>query len=236
MKKVLAIVISLVMMLSFTSVAFAVDSAPGQVYFGVKEDIYANPGDEVTVEIQLVADAFENEGYDMDGTLVLPVYIFSSDYELGSFVDFSLSEEAIGAGAVLNDDSPDYYFSEGEVWGEIRLPAVYLFSTDMVVAELTVKVSEDWQIVDYQAETDINIIVADINTGGLNPYVESDESGIQDVTNFTAVSGIITYQYQPTASERLIERLKEIGKTILELIETGLAFVKRFLAPADWNQ
>ena len=77
MKKVLALVLSLVMMLSFASVAFAADIADGQVYFGVKDDpIYANPGDEVTVET--VVGRLEK------GTLIddAPYY----DHSYGKFV------------------------------------------------------------------------------------------------------------------------------------------------------
>lgn len=232
MKKVLAIVISLVMVLSLTSVAFAAEIAPGQVYFGVKEDIYANPGDTVTVDLQFAADAAANEGYDMAGTLVIPVNIYAGDIELGPFVDFKLSDEAIGAGATLNSDDPDNYICDADmILAEIRIPAIYLFSTDMILAEVTVQVSEDWSIVDYKAETDISIFV----DGSMGAYVESDDGNIQEVVNFTAGSGIITYQYQPTASERLVERLKEMAKTIIELIKTGLAYLETLLKPADWN-
>ncbi len=237
MKKVLAAVLSLIMVLSFTSVAFAADMVPGKVFCGFMEDVNANPGDTVTLDVKLVADANENDGFDKNGTLVIPLWLVAGS-DMLEFVDFQLSEEAIGAGATLNDDSENYILDLGELWGaEIRIPSIYLFSTDMTIAQLTVKVSEDWQVVDYQAD-DLTVIVADNETYGADlPYVETEEGEWQYLeTQYTTVSGNIVYQYQASASERLIEKLKEIGRTIIDLLTKGLGYLMGMLKPADWNK
>ncbi len=237
MKKVLALVLSLVMMLSFASVAFAADIADGQVYFGVKDDtIYANPGEEVTVELQFKAAAHESEGYDVDGTLVIPVYILSGDASLGEFTSFTLTDEALDAGATLDtEDLATYYCDPDAVGGEIKMPASNLYGADMTIATVTVKVSEDWQIVDYQAETEISVVVANEDLGGIPAYVVSEDGSEQYVSNYIFGSANITYKYEPTAKERLIEKLKSMAQAIVELIETGLAALKKYLSPAVWN-
>ena len=73
MKKVLAIVISLIMVFSLASAAFAYEIAPGQVYFGPVSNAYANPGETTQLTVNFSADAFENDGYPTDGILHIPV-------------------------------------------------------------------------------------------------------------------------------------------------------------------
>ena len=223
------------MLFSLTSNAYAAEIGYGQVFFGVKNDVFANPGETITIDLQFIGKAFEEETYDRNGTLVLPIFIFSSEYEYGSFKSFSLTDEAINAGITLNNDSEDYYFSESEVWGEIRMPASYLFDTDMTIAQLEVQISEDWPIVDYKAERDLSVIVAGEYDGGIPPYVENDNGDHWEIQNFNVGTGAISYQYQPTAKERLIEKLKEIARTIIDMLRVALTYVEKMLKPAAWN-
>ncbi|MBQ7596198.1 MAG: hypothetical protein IJU45_06005 [Clostridia bacterium] len=235
MKKVLAAVLSLILVLSFTSVAFAADIVPGKVFFGIMEDVNANPGDTVTLDVSLVADVNESDGFDADGTLVLPVWLMAGS-DLLEFVDFQLSDDAIAAGATMDEDPSFFWVEPAQVGAEIRIPATYLFNTDMVVAQVTVKVSEDWPIVDYEAE-DLTVIVADSGYGNMDPYVDSETEGYQYLENelvYNTVSGNITYKYQAPAKDRLIEKLKEIGRTIVELLQAALAFLSKTLEPAVW--
>ena len=231
MKKVLAVVIALVMMLSCASVAFAAEIANGQVYFGAKENLVANPGDTVTVEFEFLAAAFESENYDRNGTLVIPVYI-TGDASLGAMSNFQLTEEAVAAGATI-----EMYVEEADmIMGDVSLPASYLYSADMILATVDVEIAEDWEIRDYKAVNDIAIVVYGVDDG-YGAYVLSEDENYDpyvDVNNYNCDSCVITYEYQAKASERLIERLKEIGRTILELIRVGLTFIDDILKPADW--
>ena len=228
MKKVFAIVLALVMAFSFVSVVSAADIAAGQIFIGAKADVTANPGESAIIEYQLNADASPSEGIDQDGTLYIEFSVYTQDVDLAPIKGFELTSDAIEAGATIEEMYMEEDFGYA---GRIALPAVYLFGTDIVLANIIVNVSEDWEIVDYEAAPLALTVGADY------VYVESDNGDQQDITYLIQTGDAnITYQYQPTAKERLIETLKAKARAILETIEVALNYVKTLLNPALWNK
>lgn len=236
MKKVLAIVLSLAMVLSLASAAFAFDPAPGQVYVGPKADIVGDPGEEVALEIELVGLALENDGYSKTGTLVIPFEIFGNSS--APITDLVLTNEAIAAGAELVYDeamgdikSPDMY------QGSFRIPSSYLYDSRITLAKLVMTIDEqfEWTKPEEGEEAPSIGISFAIGADYYLPLTVEEGDEVMDVVSITSDAIITEKPYQPTFWEKTVETIKSYVAAFIEILCVGLQYVKNnFLQNPDW--
>ncbi len=277
MKKFLAVVLALVMTLAMGTAAFAyVEVAPGQIYLGPADAEYlANPGDEVTLTIRYAGNPNETDGYPTDGSVVVPFFGMIGDPNLNEVLSVSLTQEAIDAGVtfigstgakseaekVLYDEMVEEptavtmfntYFTpeDGLVYGAFMMPAD-LVDADFNVMTITTKVADDWVVVDYVAETPIDIRfmageyaidvtffvseedAAAIEAGELIPEAAEQNGNLVGLIE-EGNTIINAMPYQPTWEEAFTEQLKGIASGLLDVLMIGLNLLKGELAPADW--
>lgn len=254
MKKVLAVVLAMAMMLSFVPLMVsAFDAIDGMVCLGAREDIEANPGETATFTIDLVCLPNPEdipEGMTEDGKIYIQ-YIFStSDFGNGPLAGIELTDEAKKAGAVIlpfveDNDQDDIEVKSG--W--VSLPAKYFFNSQITLFKADVAVSSEWSVVDYVAENPIpfNVevgVVFYVPQGGEDvvnayEYMENcDNEGIE-ICYITVMYGnggtIYAKPYQPKFFEKVWEWIKEKIRFLIDLdnIVDNLLYTKVF-NPADW--
>lgn len=257
MKKFLAVVLALVMTLAMGTAAFAyVEVAPGQIYLGPAEaEYFANPGEELTVTFRYAGSPNESDGYPTEGYAVFNAWPIIGHSGNNTIQSFALTQEAIDAGVVLVENENSMYhswFSPDDACAYVSfMMPVELISADFNVFTITTKVADDWEVVDYVATENIDIIgyagdyaVAPsvIITEEEAEAVLAGEMMIDDVAEPVYIVGIIpeanatvlAMPYQPTFEEALTEQLKGIGAALLDVLMIGLNLLKGELEPADW--
>lgn len=278
MKKILAVVLALVMTLAMGTAAFAyVEVAPGQIYVGpATAETLANPGDTVSFDIRYAGNPNETDEYPTDGYVVVPFFGVIGDPNLNTLDGVALTQEAIDAGVTLIgvgggtvteavsftydemsevEDFGSAYASfftpeDGLLYGAFMMPAD-LVDADFNVLTITTTVSPDWVVVDYVAETpvDIQFYAAEYALGEAAFISDDDAAAIvagemlpEEAEANGALVGIIemgntiinAMPYQPTFEEALTEQLKGIGAALLDVLMIGLNLLKGELEPADW--
>lgn len=235
MKKVLAIVISLIMVFSLASAAFAYEIAPGQVYFGPVSNAYANPGETTQLTVNFAADAFENDGYPTDGTLHIPFMINNTDLSVAQIVGFELTDEAVAAGAVFTEDTA--IMDEGTfIMGEIDLPSALIYgNTNLDLFTIDLAVSPDWEVIDNVATENIFVEVLAGDTY-MAAWVDNNDGAYVEVVNFVTDAFVVeAAPYVPTTWEKLVEKVKGYVAAFVNILIVGLQYVlNNFLQPAPW--
>ena len=262
MKKVLAIVLSIAVIFSFATVAFAreVDTASREIAtFGPKDyKILAKPGEDATfvVEWKAALDEWnktvdpdmgeEAKEYDKNGTIVIPFYIMVNDVTMSPLQTVELTDAAKAAGATLTDQTEENMGPDLETLffvGTVTLPATYLFTTEgFDVLNVTVKISEDWVIDEYSGITDtpiaISFYVGEMGMTGMPVSVVSEdgtETYIENVTFGGATETIDGKPYEPTTKEKITEWFRKLAVKILEINQKFNTWLLKVFAPAPWN-
>lgn len=249
MKKVVSIVLVLAMILSFSTIAFAHEVTSG-VYFGPKENIKANPGETVsfTIEFKSALTADELEGYDKDGTLVIPFTATASDLSMIPIVSFGLTDAAKKVGATIETvDAVEIIGEEtaNQQWilGKVSIPASYLFTGEALdVFTVEVAVSEDWEVVDYKATfepyLDFYSGESGDNVEGRAARVVSADGTEMDLYGMQFDAAVISAKpYQPNFFERVWEWIKGKICAVIVLNQTiNTLLLNEVFAPADWYQ
>ncbi|MBQ8784130.1 MAG: hypothetical protein IJZ57_10230 [Clostridia bacterium] len=257
MKKFLAVVLALVMTLAMGTAAFAyVEVAPGQIYLGPADAEYlANPGDEVTLTFRYAGSPLETDGYPTDGYAIVTFFGIIGDVNYNTITGADLTQEAKDAGCsfIVNENSMYHSFYEVEsatAVASIMMP-VELLSSDFNLFTITTKVADDWVVVDYVAETPIDIIgyagdyafaPSIIITDEEAAAITAGEMMADEVAEPVYINGIITetntiinaMPYQPTWSECLEEQLKGLVSGFIDVLIIVFNLLKGELAPADW--
>lgn len=246
MKKVVAIVLALAMVLSFASFfASAHDVAKGQLFFGPKDIVYANPGEEAIVEIEFKADPNEEDiaDLDLDGTLSVPFTILNLDLNYSSIGGMELSKAAKEIGATLVIDEEMTNFDEGFETAIVTFPAKYIANGESIVlVDVKINVFEVWEdvIENYIATIPINYEVyvgenAWTSTGDLAKIISADGTETP-VFGFVSDAMIIEAKpYEPNFFEKIWEWIKKTIRSLIDLdnIIDNLLYTKVF-QPADW--
>ena len=246
MKRVLSIVLAVIMAFSVATVAFAVDAVEGRVYFGPKEEIFANPGEEVKFEIQFIADPFEEtlDGVDKDGTFHIPLLLAVNEASFCPITKVELTDAAKAAGFTLTegDAFDDYemngYTKESHFVGEVTVPAKYLFNKESVIAlNVFVKVYDEWEIKDYveQEELYLEVITGEqyIPSYVMNPGAEEGEEIYVNAEGDAAY--IHAKPYEPNFFERVWEWIKERFRRVIALDNVVNTLLETYVFPkADW--
>ncbi|MBQ8228894.1 MAG: hypothetical protein IJZ88_07775 [Clostridia bacterium] len=257
MKKFLAVVLALVMTLAMGTAAFAyVEVAPGQIYLGPADAEYlANPGDEVTLTFRYAGSPLETDGYPTDGYAIVTFFGIIGDVNYNTITGADLTQEAKDAGCsfIVNENSMYNSYVEAEsatAVASIMMP-VELLGTDFNLFTITTSVSTDWVVVDYVAETPIDIIGYAGDYAAAPSIIVTDEEAAaitagemmaEEIENPVYINGIMTetntvinaMPYQPTWEEAFTEQLKGIGSAILDVLMIGINLLKGELAPEDW--
>lgn len=257
MKKLLAIVLALAMVLSMGVASFAYEEvAQGQIYLGMAQYEYqANPGDEVTLGFRYAGNPFESDGYPTTGYAIIPFMGFNNDVNALALTSAALTAEAEAAGFkfVVNENSGYHSYLDGEQGifaGAIIFPMSEI-ATDITVFTITGTVSTDWVVVDYVEEAPIDLeIYAGFDGVGFDSMIVSEEDGAKIIAgeltpeecaystlngvDMTSNSVIVAMPYQPTTMEILEEQFKGIALALLEVLGIGIGLLKGELAPADW--
>ncbi len=258
MKKLLAIVLAVVMVMSAGIAAFAYEEvAPGQIYFGMAQFEYqANPGDTISIGFRYAGNPNETDNYPTTGYGIIPFMGFNMDVNSLTLVSAALTPEAEAAGFsfVVNEASGYNSYLDpdsGMFAGAIMFPMSQVAS-DITVFTIDAKVADDWVVTDYVAESpvDLEVYVGDIGTGLPCCIVSDSEAaaikagemmpeesmtkdfllGVDDTSN----SVVVAMPYQPTFMEILEEQLKGIAAALLDVLGIGIGLLKGELAPADW--
>ena len=257
MKKFLAVVLALVMTLAMGTAAFAyVEVAPGQIYIGPADAEYlANPGDEVTLTFRYAGSPLETDGYPTEGYAVVTFFGIIGDPNYNTLTGADLTQEAKDAGCsfIVNADSMynSYYEAETAMAVASVMMPVELLSSDFNLFTITTTVSTDWVVVDYVAETPIDIIgyagdlamaPSIIITDEEAAAVEAGEMMLDEIESPVYINGIMAetnaiinaMPYQPTWSECLEEQLKGLVSGFIDVLIIVFNLLKSELAPADW--
>lgn len=248
MKKVLAIVLAMAMMLSFVPLMVsALDITDGQMIFGVKEDIEANPGETVDFVIQFKALPNPEdivEGITDDGMVYIPFLFAVADEDMSLLEGVKLIDGAKNEGCTLflNEDECD----ASKVMGYASVPSKYLFNKEAIdVLKLTVKVSENWVVENYKEKSPVTINIYSGDEAGATFFVPKDAEAVENPYEYGAeyfvfgilgVTGNITARpYQPKFFEKVWEWIKDKIRFLIELDNTidNLLLTKVF-NPADW--
>ena len=257
MKKFLAVVLALVMTLAMGTAAFAyVEVAPGQIYVGPAEaNYYANPGDKIDITIRYAGNPNETDNYPTDGYVVIPFFGTIGDVNFNVINSIALTQEAIDAGVTFIENEASGYNTwfdaeQGLLFGGFMMPAD-LVNADFNVFTINTTISDDWVVVDYVAETAIDIqMYASLEDTALDSVFISDEAAAAIAAGeivpeeaeavatmfgvMSDVTHILAMPYQPTFEEALVEQLKGIGAALLDVLAIGLNLLKGELEPADW--
>ena len=242
MKKVVAIVLALAMVLSFASFfASAHDVAKGQLFFGPKDIIYADAGTEATIELEFKADPNEEDiaDLDLDGMLRLPFDIYADDVNYGLLKSFELSEEAKKIGATL--EMGDFLEDGSYGCAFVTFPAKYIANGESIVlVNVKVDVSADWaDVIDnYKAEFPVTftMYVAEFAGPGETAKITSADGTQTDVFGFVTDAAIIEAKpYEPNFFEKIWEWIKKTIRSLIDLdnIIDNLLYTRVF-QPADW--
>lgn len=234
MKKVLAIVISLIMVFSLASAAFAYEIAPGQVYFGPVSNAYANPGETTQLTVNFSADAFENDGYPTDGILHIPFMINNTDLSVAQIVGYKLTDEAVAAGVVFTEDTA--IMDEGTfIIGQVDIPSALIYgNTNLNLFTIDLAVSPDWEVIDNVATE--NIFVEVLAGDTYIPAWVDNESEYVEVVNFVTDAFVVEASpYVPTTWEKIVEKIKGYVAAFVNILIVGLQYIlNNFLQPAPW--
>lgn len=235
MKKVLAIVISLIMVFSLASAAFAYEIAPGQVYFGPAANAYANPGETAQLTMNFSADAFENDGYPTDGTLHIPFMICSTTPDLAPITGYELTDAAKAAGIVFTEDT--MLEETGTfITGQLDIPSALIYgNTNIDVFTIDVAVSADWEVIDNVATENLFVEVL-AGEDLYMPITIDNADEYYEVANFVTDNFVIEASpYVPTTWEKLVEKVKGYVAAFVNILIVGLQYVlNNFLQPAPW--
>ncbi len=247
MKRVLSIVLAVIMAFSVATVAFAVDAVEGRVYFGPKEAIKANPGEEVKYEIQFIADPFPETVADVDpnGTYYLMFAMRCDDPDANPFTKVELTEEAKAAGITFTKN-PDYYEAFGYeldavdfIAGDLTIPAKYLLNKEsIIVFDAYVKVTESWEVKNYVATTPLGMQVFTGDELGFGSYV-LNLGASEGEEIYIAAEGDTEYiyakPYEPNFFERVWEWIKEKFRRVIALDNVVNSLLETYVFPkADW--
>ncbi|MCQ2479107.1 MAG: hypothetical protein MJ120_00600 [Clostridia bacterium] len=251
MKKVLAIVLAMAMMLSFVPLMVsAFELSEGQMCFGVKEDIEANPGETVAFTVDLLALPNPEdipEGVTDDGTLYIPFSVSSADIANGPLVGVELADEAKNVGAfILPFDENNDMSNEEIITGWIGLPSKYLFNKEPIsLLKVNIAVSENWSVTNYVADSPISLNVSGGDDLFYSFFVPKDGDVVENAYEYQPEyfifgiygnGGIITAKpYQPKFFEKVWEWIKAKIRTLIDIdnIIDNLLLTKVFNA-ADW--
>lgn len=255
MKKFLAVVLALVMALSMGTAAFAyVEVAPGQIYIGPADAVYyANPGEAISLAFRYAGSPLESDGYPSEGYAVIPFMGAIGDVNSNVVTNLALTQEAIDAGVsfIVNEGSAYHTFytpEDGLLFGSIMMP-VSLLASDFNVFTVDTTISADWVVVDYVAETPIDIqffagdtympgmIVTNEEAAAIAAGEMLPEEAVDSATIYNVITDYTTIQakpYEPTFWESVEEQLKGIGAAILDVLMIGINLLKGELAPSDW--
>lgn len=250
MKKVLAIVLAMAMMLSFVPLMVsAMEISEGQMCFGVKNDIEANPGETAVFDLEFKCLPFPEdiENITENGTVYVAYAIYPGDVDMGPLAGVELTDEAKAAG-IENIFTEDYDLNaEDVISGFIKMPSKYFFNGEAItILKLKVNVSPEWEVIDYVATYPLAVnVYAGDDAGYPVFYVDENSEPVENPYEYAAenyvygvygVSGNITAKpYQPKFFERVWEWIKSKIRFLIDLdnIIDNLLYTKVF-NPADW--
>lgn len=224
MKKLLAIVLSIVMVFSFATLAASAASsnaAEGQVSL-TPESIAVNAGD--TTDVDVCIDANTVGVYPSEGSLVMLVQIVMEP-EFLTVNSVNLSADVKAMGATLSDveeDASNYFYM-----ATITIPGGAALLNEVKstpVLTFNITISSAW---DSTATPALDIVANAADTfGDGTTYIESADGTITSVDLLSDSGHFSQYVAPPTVWEKLLAKLKEYAVVAIDWVITALTLLR----------
>lgn len=238
MKKLISIILAVIIAFSTITVgvsAYTVDTE-GVVWIGCDGDVaYADPGATKDIPISVAANVSalftENEDNIVDAATAVMTIPFSIKTDANSpITKVALTDAAVAAGATFDQKSA----TETLVDGTITLPYAALKGADsMVVVNVTVKMADDWEVVEYVATNPVLVKVSE-NYGNAGVTIVDGNGKKVSATLMMNDFTIKATLYKPNFIEKIIEWIKKLFTYIPSLFETLDGVLIGLLEKPDW--